>query len=202
MASKVEICNLVLTDLAAARLPSLDETTVEAKDCNAIYDIVAEQVMSMGQWPSTICRASLAQSVTGPEYQYTYAYQLPTSPKCLRVISVNDFKPGEIPYAIEGTQLYTDESTIKIKYIGLVTNTEAYDIYLQQAIVDHLTARLAYKITGQRSAAMQAKEYARAHTRELLSDASMGNGSSQYVNSDDFIDGRFGSWPEEGRNTD
>lgn len=202
MSSKVELCNLALTRIGASRITALDDTTVEAKDCNAIYDIVAKQTMALGQWPSVIRRASLAQLVDTPTYEFTYSYQLPNNPKCLRLLSINEYKVGEIPFAIEGSTLLTDESTVSIKYLAYVTDTESYDIYLEQAIVDRLCAELVYKITGQRTAMREMLEYSRAHAKELLAEASLGSNSAEYVNSDTFIDGRFSIWPEEGHETD
>lgn len=202
MASKVELCNLALTRIGASRITTLGDTTVEAKDCNAIYDIIAKQTMSLGTWPSVVRRASLAQLSETPEYEFTYAYQLPTDPKCLRILSINEFKRGEIPFAIEGSTLLCDESTVKIKYLAYITDPESYDIYLEQAVVDRLTAELTYKMTGQTSAYRAALEYANGHARDLLAEAGIGSGSSMYVNSDTFLDARQGIFPDEGEDTD
>ena len=78
MASKVEICNLALTRLAAPRITSIEDGTVSAKDCKAIYELVAEQTMALGPWPSCIKRTELAQLSDAPSYEYTYQYTLPT----------------------------------------------------------------------------------------------------------------------------
>lgn len=202
MASKVDICNLALTRISASRITALDASTVEAKDCNALYDLIAEEVMSAGPWPSVVKRAELAQLVDAPTYEFSYAYQLPLNPKCLRVLSINESKIGEIPHSIEGTTLLTDESTIKIRYLAYITDTESYDIYLRQAIVDKLSAELTYKITGQIGAYKSALQYYRDHSRELLAEAGLGAGSSQLVNSDTFIDARWGIWPDDCSDTD
>ena len=198
MASKVDICNLALTRLATARITSLSDGTVSAKDCNAIYELVAEQVMGLGPWPSCIRRVELAALASTPEYEYTYEYTLPTNPRCLRIISINESKPGEINYDIENGKLLIDESTVKIKYIAYLSDSNSYDIYLRQAIVDHLVAELIYTKTGSLSAFQAALSYATQHAQELLSQASIQTNAKD-INSDVYIDARNSAWPDEGR---
>jgi hypothetical protein len=187
MASKVEICNLALSRLATNRITSLSDNTIEAKQCNAIYDEVADDVMSLGPWPSTITRATLAQTATTPTYEYTYEYQLPTLPKCLRVLRINEQKAGDIDFQIEGDKLLTDEATVDIKYIGRVTDTEQYDSYLKQAIVWRLVAEMAYKFTGQASVTTTLVTTAEQRIDQLLNIAS-GQGSNEDLPSDIFTD--------------
>jgi len=194
MASKVQICNLALTRIAASRISDFSDNTVEAKDCKAIYDLIAEDVMSMGDWPSTRRRATLAQLSTAPAFEYTYAYQLPTNPRCLRVISINECKPGEIDYTIENDQLLTNETSVSIKYSAFVDDPNKYDVYLRQAIVDRLAAELIYGKTGQSSAFKSALDFAENRVMKLLAEASPA-GTSKEVNSDTFIDVRNGIWP-------
>ena len=198
MASKVQVCNLALTRIAGARITTLEDGTTEAKDCNAIYDLIAEEVMASGSWPSVRRRASLAQLSITPAFEYSYAYQLPLDPKCLRVISVNESKAGEIDFIIEGSHLLVNESEVSIRYLAFVEDVNSYDIYLRQAIVDRLAAELIYKKTGQLSAYKASLDYAAQHAKELLSMASVA-GSGENINSDTFIDVRNGGWPNEGR---
>jgi len=199
MSSKVQICNLALTRIAASRITALTDATVEAKDCSAIYDLIAEEVMSLGAWPSCRRRAALAQLATAPAFEFSYAYSLPTNPKLLKLISINETKAGQTPYIIEGSQLLTDEATINIYYIALITDVNAYDIYLQQAVVDRLTAELIYSKTGQLSAYKAALSYAMDHAKDLLAQAGTASSSSSDINSDTFIDARNSIFPNESR---
>lgn len=187
MASKVKICNRALTRLGQARITSLSDDTAPARACNAIFDDVAEDVISMGSWPSATFRASLAQSATTPEWGYDYQYQLPTDPKCLSVISINECKPGLIDHRIENGYLLTDETSVDIKYIGYIDNTESYDTYLKQAIAWALTAELAYSMQGKDSAAEKMTAYAEKKIQALLAEASV-QGSNDQFTSDSFID--------------
>lgn len=200
MASKTEICNLALTRLSSDRVVNFDtDGTASANDCNAIYDLIAEEVMSMGEWPSVRRRTLLAQLTSTPAFEFTYAYQLPTDPKFLRILRLNEYKPGDIEFSIEGNQLLCNESTASIKYLALVTDTNQYDIDLRQAIVDRLVAELIYKKTGSIPAYSASLKYFNDHAKELLARASVGSQSSESINSDTFIDARNNIWPLDGR---
>ena len=52
---------------------------MEAKDCLAIYDFVAEEVMSMGAWPSVKARATLAQIDETPAYGIPCKLRIPNT---------------------------------------------------------------------------------------------------------------------------
>lgn len=189
MASKVDICNLALTKLGASRINSLDDDSVEARACKAIYDDVADEVMAIGPWQAVKSRAALAQLSDTPAFGWAYQYSLPTDPFCLAVVSINEDKAGSIPFEIEGNLLLTDEATVSIKYLKRITDTQAYDIYLKQAIVERLMADLAYPITGQQALSEKLMSYFEQHAQVLLSRSSWA-GSNEDLPSDDFVDCR------------
>lgn len=151
MSSKVQICNLALVRLSGNRITSLTESTATAQLCNILYDDIADEVMMEGAWTSATVRTELALTSNTPSYGYTYEYQLPTNPKFLKILEVDEATAGQIPYRIEGDKLLTDETTMKIKYIGRVDDPQSYDVQLRRALITRLTAELAYPVTGQAS---------------------------------------------------
>lgn len=157
MASKVQICNLALSRLGANILTSLGDRTPEADLCSTFFDDLADRAMLQGSWSSTIKTAALAATTTTPP-DFSSEFQLPVDPKALRVLNVIEDKPGEIIYRIRGDKLVTDESSITIRYIGRLTDTEAYGPLLTEAIEILLTSYLALPITGQASLATRFKE--------------------------------------------
>lgn len=189
MSSQVDIINMALSRLAATRITSLDDGTVSSQQAAAIWDLTTEYVQSMGPWPCNKFRAILAQSSLVPGFGYRFQYQLPTNPQCLRVLRVNEDVMGDIPYQIENGFLLTDEGAIGILYCGLVTDPGSYDPFLKQAIVDHLVAELAYKITGSKDTAQAATKYAADHMQELLNVSSV-QGSTDDWPSNEFINVR------------
>lgn len=189
MSSKVEICNFALSRLGASRITSFDDQTVEAKTLNAIYDQVAKYVMSKGPWPSVKRRATLAEVSTAPEWGYENQFQLPVDPKCLKVLRVYEDKLGQKEWAIEGDKLLTDESVVKILYLAYITDTEAYDIYLEQAIVSQLIVELAYAKVGQYQVSESVLKFHLQNVEDLLNNCSV-QGSAEIIPSDAFIDVR------------
>lgn len=187
MASKVDICNLALSKLGTDRIISLTDNTVSAKECNFRYDLIAEFTMSAGSWPSCVKRASLAQLTDTPTYGFDYAYQLPTDPRCLRVLAINELKLGDTDYSIEDGKLLSNETTMDILYIAFITDPGSYDTYLTQAIVENLAADMAFKFTGSIDTAQKMQEYANKKMMELLNMAGC-QGSGEVIPSDSYTD--------------
>lgn len=187
MSSKVEIVNYALAKLGVDLISSLDEGTSAAKFMSTVYDFIADETMLEGQFSSTIARASLAQLSETPAFDYTYTYQLPTNPKCLKVISVNNSQIGRLDYEINGDKLLINSPSVKIKYIKQLTDPELYDENLRRAVTAKLCAEAAYHLTGQASVAAQMMQEYRVILREArASDAQQGTSKSWY--SDDLID--------------
>lgn len=168
MASKVEICNLALARVGANRITSLTDNLEEARLCNLMYPTIADEVMAEGPWSRTLARASLAATSNTPTYGYDNEFQLPTVPVLLRVLSINESIPGNVDYRIEGDKLLTDESTIKIRYIGRIEDPASYGPYLTKAIVSRLAAELAYTLTANAAAAERLMERYRIDVAEGL----------------------------------
>jgi len=189
MASRETIANMALSNLGADRIVSLSDNTVSAKEVSARYNIVAESVMSMGAWPSCRRRAALALLDETPAFGFSYIFQLPTDPKCLRVLRLNEARLGAIPYMIEGSKILTNTAEVSIIYIALLDNTESYDTFLMQAIIAQLSASMAYKFTGQAKVAESLITKFDADVKRLLGLATS-QGSNERLPSDDYLDAR------------
>jgi len=149
MASKVTIANLALAgELSKDQITALTDNTKAAKLVNLMFDDVAKEVMTLGSWSSATSRQTLAQDATAPDWEYLYRYPLPTDPKFLGMIKINELLPGQIPHSIESGYLLTDESTVKIQYKSWQTDTEKWDSMLQRCVVLKLAERLCYTLTG------------------------------------------------------
>lgn len=190
MASIIDICNLALSRLSASRITSLNDNTIEAKTLNAIYNQVAENVMGMGPWTSVVKRATLAQLTTVPEYQFNYMYQLPTNPKCIKLLRINEQKLGNIEFSIEGDVLLTNTANVQIKYIGFITDTESYDSYLRQAITERLIVELSYARTGEYKINQGLEQAFQAKVEMWLNENNTQGNSDNDLPSDTFVDVR------------
>lgn len=162
MASKVKIANLALSRLGISQITSLTDNTIEAKQCNLMFEEVAKEVMTEGVFSSTIKRQALTQTSNTPAFGFAYEFQLPTDPKCLRVLNVSEVVSttsstttildrdlrGQTDYRIEGDKLLANVSAIQIRYIAYLENSGDYDEMLKKVIVSKLASELAYPLTG------------------------------------------------------
>lgn len=128
-----------------------DETAVVA---NELWPQTRDEVLSEHEWRVAMTRRALAELSIDNLTIYEYAYQLPTDPYCLRVLTLLDAAGGTYrelgagaPWMVEGRVLYTDEKTAAIKYIARVTEVSQYDPLLTEAMALRLASKMAFKIT-------------------------------------------------------
>jgi hypothetical protein len=180
---------MALNKLGANRITSLSDNAEEARICSLVYDTIADEVMSSGPWTKTINRVALARTANTPAFGYTYEFQLPTVPVCLRVITVNDEVPGDIDFSIEQDKLLADTDSIKIKYIGRITDTASYGPHLTAAIISRLAAELAQTLVGTSS---KSQELYQEYQIKLFDGLALdGNqGTAQAYVSNDLLDVR------------
>ena len=178
---------MALSRLGASTITALTDNTTEAKLCNTLFDDLADRAMMQGSWTSVIKRASLAQTTNTPTFGFSYEFQLPVDPKCLKVLDINESVPGSSPYRIEGDKLLADDSTMKIRYIGQLTDTEDYDPMLTEAVEVLLASYLAMPISGDKQLADRLRqEYFELTSHNLAIDGQQG--SKEVIISDDLTD--------------
>jgi len=139
-----------------------------------------------------IKRLELAQDVTAPAIEYEFAYTLPSD--CLRVLKIHngvtDSIASALNYKIEGRKIVTDEGTLYLVYVALVTDPNEFDAALQEALASQIAADLAYAITNNATLAKNYQEQADERLREArFVDAT--ENSLSVLESNEFIDARF-----------
>ena len=168
MASTVDICNSALNLLGASTISALTDDSKNARLCNQRYEPVRNRVFRSHAWNCLHKRVQLAQNSTAPVVEYSYAYALPSD--CLRVLKIHtgstDSIKSEVDYKLEGRNIVTDEGTIYLVYIALITDPNEYDVYLQESISHQLAADLAYAITNNATLANQYMSRADERLRE------------------------------------
>jgi len=151
--SVVDICNQALYLLGANVITSLADGTRTANLCNLLWYEVLDTVLRDHPWNCAIVRDELAQDASAPEYEFDYRYQLPADPYCLRLLGTDqDTYVGHdgnqyYEYKIEGRYILTNSTTLKIKYIGRITDVAQYDSLLVGALAAKLASELAFPIT-------------------------------------------------------
>lgn len=82
MASEIDICNLALGHVRAGTISSLDENSVQAKQCKLNYPLMRDQMLQGSPWQFAGSIKPLAMLFT-EVFNWAYVYQYPSD--CLRV---------------------------------------------------------------------------------------------------------------------
>jgi hypothetical protein len=192
MASVVDIANSALNLLGASTISALTDDSKNARLCNQRYEPVRNRVFRSHAWNCLIKRVQLAQDTTAPVVEYSYAYTLPSD--CLRVLKIHtgvtDSIASDIDYKVEGRKVKTNEGTVYLVYVALVTDPNEYDVYLQEAISHQLAADIAYAVTNNATLANNYMERADERLREArFIDAT--ENSLGTIESNEFTDARL-----------
>ena len=143
MASVVEICNGSLNQLGATPILSLTEDSKNARLCNSRYTQVRDSVFRSHPWNCLQKRVELAADTDAPAWGFSYAYTLPAD--CLRLLRILDYDSN---YKVEGRKILSNTSSMKILYIGRVTDPNEYDESLRETLSAALGADIAFAVTS------------------------------------------------------
>lgn len=146
----LDICNQALLLLGEVAMTALDEDSKAARLCSQFYNPCRNATLRAFPWRCATTRATLSTPDATPPWGYEYAFNLPSD--CLRLLELDD---PLINYRIEGSQLLTNEDSINIKYIKLVTDATLYDSLLVEALSALLAARLAYPLANSATLSQQ-----------------------------------------------
>lgn len=196
MAAAVDIANSALNMLGATNITTLTEDTKTARIANQRYAFVRDAVFRAHPWNCLISRVALSADSATPAFGYSKQFTLPTDPYCLRVLRLEDI---DTVYRIEGRKLLTNESSIKIVYVGRVTDVNQYDTLLVETIAARLAADICFNLTNSNSLTAQLNQlYEEKLSEARFVDATEGtpqNLTNQdyrtYNESDLFISSRF-----------
>jgi len=192
MASVVDICNSALNLLGASTISALTDDSKNARLCNQRYEPVRNRIFRSHAWNCLTKRVQLAQDSTAPVVEYSYAYTLPSD--CLRVLKIHtgatDSIASDIDYQVEGRKIKTNEGTVYLVYIALVSDPNEFDVYLQEALAAGLAADIAYAVTNNATLAKNYQEVADERLREArFIDAT--ENSLGTIESNEFTDARL-----------
>jgi hypothetical protein len=143
--TEVSICNMALSELGELRISNLtDLSNKTVRTCNIWYEKTRDFVLSEHDWTCAIVWQTLSKLTETPHDQYAYYYQLPSSPKWLRIVSI---EPVQI-YEVEGDKLKTSGSTVHLRYVKQMVIAGEIDIMLATAIAMLLASNMCRDITG------------------------------------------------------
>jgi len=148
MASTVDICNGALNQLGATTILSLTEDSKNARLCNSRYTQVRDGVFRSHPWNCLQKRVELAQDTATPAWGFKYAFTLPAD--CLRLLRILDYDSN---YKVEGRKILSNTETMKILYIGRITDPNEYDELLRETLSSALSADIAFAVTSNNTTA-------------------------------------------------
>ena len=148
MASTVDICNGALNQLGATTILSLTEDSKNARLCNSRYTQVRDGVFRSHPWNCLQKRVELAADTTAPAWGFSYAYTLPAD--CLRLLRILDYDSN---YKVEGRKILSNTSSMKILYVGRITDPNEYDELLRETLSAALSADIAFAVTSNNTTA-------------------------------------------------
>ena len=143
MASTVDICNGALNQLGATTILSLTEDSKNARLCNSRFTQVRDAVFRSHPWNCLQKRVELAADTTAPAWGFSFAYTLPAD--CLRLLRILDYDSN---YKVEGRKILSNTSSMKILYIGRITDPNEYDESLRETLSAALGADIAFAVTS------------------------------------------------------
>lgn len=164
--SQLSICNLALAHLPAAEISSMNEDSLEARECRRFYpEVMADMLGGPHDWSFANQRVVLAGLTNDRDFEWLYAYALPSnlgSP--IRVIpdlegagiAVPVPLPGEpyaetwgistgyieTPYILEGTTLYSNVQNATLEF----TINDVAGVNISQLAVRAISLDLASRI--------------------------------------------------------
>jgi|TARA_B110000914_G_scaffold195149_1_gene183639 hypothetical protein len=143
MASVVDICNGALNQLGATTILSLTEDSKNARLCNSRFTQVRDALFRTHPWNCLQKRTELAKDTATPAWGFSSAFTLPAD--CLRLLYIIDYDSN---HKVEGRKILSNTDTMKILYIGRITDPNEYDELLRETLSASLAADIAYGVTS------------------------------------------------------
>jgi hypothetical protein len=147
--TSVEIVNSALNKIGARRITSLSDGSKAAIIANDQYDRLRKEVLRSHPWNFAIAYAQLAATVNTPIWtkQWTKEFVIPTD--VLRVLETDltsdaDWELGN--NTDNNKVIFTNSTSLKIKYIKDITNTTRFDAMFDEALAMRIAADLAYPL--------------------------------------------------------
>lgn len=147
--TEVDIANMALLKVGAKpKINHFTDDSDNARFCNQFYGPIRDAVLRGHPWNCAIHRKTITPLAATPDSDWDYQYQLPANPHCLRVLQAGELEDQPIEWVVEGRRLLCNEGTsIKLKYVKRITDTNDFDPLLIDALVLSLAIKLAVPLS-------------------------------------------------------
>lgn len=139
--TKTKICNKAIARVGGELITDIDtDTSNEATWCNALWDDIVDEILTMYDWSFARALKELTADGTDPDFEYDYRYALPSDPYCLRVRELYD---NTSDYKIHGRYIHTDAEEVELIYTKRITSVTEFSPLFINALATLLAARIA-----------------------------------------------------------
>ncbi len=144
MENETAIANAALNEVGGGSLTDWEaDTSSHARTIQRWFRHTRDTLLRHYTWNFALARQALSQDSTGPSFEFTNSYSLPTNPYCLRALVMYD---SVSEWRVEGRKLLTDDSTVNLKYISKVTDPMQFDDLFTEAFIFRLAANIAFPV--------------------------------------------------------
>jgi hypothetical protein len=136
-----------------------------------------------GTWATDLAAVKWVSAVKA-KYEFTYAYRLPTD--LLRPLSFY----GNYTYKIEGGYLYTNETSVELKYIASITDPDDWSAEFVMALAYAIADMISLAVTSSRTIASDIHAAARERLSLALAVDAQGGGTPDEPEQNEWIGAR------------
>ena len=164
MASLIELCNRALAAIAKGQIASLNEQTVESRECVRFAQPLLDEMIS---WSDSMTlgrrRVALAQIANDRPAEWMYAYAAPSdldmpiairriedAAECLPIGGPFNFPAQDgdrLRFLCEGGKIYANVAAPTLIYMASSIQASELSGLMQKAFVDELAVRIATPLT-------------------------------------------------------
>ena len=148
--SRTKIANLAIIRIGEKRVTDITDTTSEsAKLCAEMYEELRDELLEGGPekgWKFAKHRKAVAVDATAPDFGYDYRFQIPSNPKCLRIVSVQVEGVELTDCVREGNYVLTNQEAEEVDmiYIKQVASEADFPPHFASLFWKTMAARLAF----------------------------------------------------------
>src|SRR5678816_1957082 len=156
MASETDFLNDALGQIGNEAITGMDQGTVAANWCKRQWPPLRKAMLRMHRWKFSEARIQLAAVAIAPAFEFAFSYTLPPDLLAIReyngtllradLVSQSYWTSMEGFYKVEGRQLYTSDSEVRLVYSKDIENPDLWDALFYQAAATWLASKLAMSI--------------------------------------------------------
>ena len=140
--TKVDIASQGLVLIGANKISSFSDNSTEAQVASAIYEDTVESLLSESHWRFAMGQKQLSLLADAPVTRYEYAYQMPSDPAVITIMTVTN-NDHPIPYSRYEDKIYLNgygsESKVFMDYVFRQDESQ-FPVYFRLALIYRLAS--------------------------------------------------------------